>query len=92
MPTEWIIVLIIGLLLLFSAKKLPDMARGLGQSMRIFKAETRGMREDAQTRKSDPAPAIGEAAPGRATTNGTGETAEAREAGPTVTPPGSTGS
>jgi sec-independent protein translocase protein TatA len=32
---------------LFGAKKLPDAARSLGQSMRIFKAETRGLREDS---------------------------------------------
>ena len=51
--SEWIIVAVVGVILLFSAKKLPDMARGLGQSMRIFKAETRGMREDDQ--KATPA-------------------------------------
>ncbi|NMO92851.1 Sec-independent protein translocase subunit TatA [Actinomycetospora sp. TBRC 11914] len=44
--SEWIIVAVVGVVLLFSAKKLPDMARGLGQSMRIFKAETRGLRQD----------------------------------------------
>ena len=44
--SEWIIVAVVGVVLLFSAKKLPDMARGLGQSMRIFKAETRGLKED----------------------------------------------
>lgn len=52
MPTELIIVLVVGLLLLFSAKKLPDMARGLGQSMRVFKAETRGLRDDEQSARS----------------------------------------
>jgi sec-independent protein translocase protein TatA len=46
--SEWIIVAVIGVVLLFGAKKLPDMARGLGQSMRIFKAETRGLTEDDQ--------------------------------------------
>ena len=66
---EWIIVAVVGVVLLFSAKKLPDMARGLGQSMRIFKAETRGMREDEQAQKDGtgadaPKPA-GEVAPGR---------------------------
>jgi sec-independent protein translocase protein TatA len=55
--SEWIIVAIVGVVLLFSAKKLPDMARGLGQSMRIFKAETRGMKEDDERAKSSgPAP------------------------------------
>jgi|SRR5687768_4634103 sec-independent protein translocase protein TatA len=33
-------------LLLFGAKKLPDTARGLGRSLRIFKAETKGLRDD----------------------------------------------
>jgi sec-independent protein translocase protein TatA len=32
--------------LLFGAKKLPDAARGLGRSLRIFKAETKGLRDD----------------------------------------------
>ncbi|MFA7323591.1 MAG: Sec-independent protein translocase subunit TatA [Candidatus Nanopelagicales bacterium] len=43
-----IIVLIIALL--FGAKRLPDAARGLGRSLRIFKAETKGLTE------SDPSP------------------------------------
>jgi sec-independent protein translocase protein TatA len=53
--SEWIIVAVVGVVLLFSAKKLPDMARGLGQSMRIFKAETRELKEDdARAKASDP--------------------------------------
>src|SRR3954454_8068038 len=31
---------------LFGGKRLPDAARGLGRSLRIFKSETRGLRED----------------------------------------------
>lgn len=43
------------ILLLFGAKKLPDMARSLGRSARILKAETRGMREDeAAAETTDP--------------------------------------
>jgi sec-independent protein translocase protein TatA len=43
----WEIIIILALLLLlFGAKRLPDAARGLGRSMRIFKAETRGLRDD----------------------------------------------
>lgn len=34
------------IIILFGAKRLPDAARGLGKSMRIFRAETRGMHED----------------------------------------------
>jgi sec-independent protein translocase protein TatA len=41
-----IIVLVVVLLLLFGAKRLPDAARSLGRSMRIFKAETKGLLED----------------------------------------------
>jgi sec-independent protein translocase protein TatA len=44
-PAELIIILLI-VLLLFGAKKLPDTARGLGRSMRIFKAETKGLHDD----------------------------------------------
>ncbi|MFF5205540.1 Sec-independent protein translocase subunit TatA [Streptosporangium sp. NPDC000396] len=44
-PTELIIIGLI-LVLLFGAKKLPDAARGLGRSLRIFKAETAKLRDD----------------------------------------------
>ena len=72
--SEWIIVAVVGVVLLFSAKKLPDMARGLGQSMRIFKAETRGMREDDAASRTDQ-PGIGESAPGRSAGSGEAPTA-----------------
>jgi sec-independent protein translocase protein TatA len=36
-------------LLLFGAKRLPEAARGLGRSLRIFKAETKGLTEDTTT-------------------------------------------
>ena len=41
-----IVIVLVLLLLLFGAKRLPDAARGLGRSLRIFKAETKGLRED----------------------------------------------
>jgi sec-independent protein translocase protein TatA len=41
------ILIIIGILiLLFGAKKLPELARGSGRALRIFKAETKGLMED----------------------------------------------
>ena len=43
-PLE-IILIIAVILLLFGAKKLPDMARSLGKSAKIFKAETKGLRD-----------------------------------------------
>jgi sec-independent protein translocase protein TatA len=42
---ELIIILFV-LMLLFGAKKLPDMARGTGRALRIFKAETKGLMDD----------------------------------------------
>jgi sec-independent protein translocase protein TatA len=43
--TELIIIAVV-IILLFGAKKLPDMARSLGRSAKILKAETKGLRED----------------------------------------------
>ena len=43
----WEFVILIGVLvLLFGAKQLPDMARSIGQSARVFKGEMKGMRHD----------------------------------------------
>lgn len=39
-PTELIIILLI-IVLLFGAKKLPELAKSIGQSMKIFRAETK---------------------------------------------------
>jgi sec-independent protein translocase protein TatA len=44
-PEIWIILVIIGFLV-FGAKRMPDAARGLGRSLRIFKAETKGLLTD----------------------------------------------
>ncbi|WP_336054121.1 Sec-independent protein translocase subunit TatA [Streptomyces sp. CA2R101] len=43
----WHLILIIAVLvLLFGSKKLPDMARGLGRSMRILKAEAKTLKAE----------------------------------------------
>jgi sec-independent protein translocase protein TatA len=44
-PTELLIILAI-ILVLFGYKKLPDGARALGRSLRIFKTEVREMRDE----------------------------------------------
>jgi sec-independent protein translocase protein TatA len=44
-PTEIILILLV-LVLLFGAKKLPELARGSGRALRIFKAETKGLIDD----------------------------------------------
>ena len=41
-----IIVFVVVLVLLFGAKRLPDAARSLGLSLRIIKAETKGLVDD----------------------------------------------
>ena len=41
-----IIVIVIAILLLFGYKKLPDASRSMGRSMRIFKSEMKGMKDD----------------------------------------------
>ncbi|MGH3735916.1 MAG: Sec-independent protein translocase subunit TatA [Micromonosporaceae bacterium] len=48
-----IIVLVVVLILLFGAKRLPDAARGLGRSLRILKAETKNLSEDDVEAKAD---------------------------------------
>ncbi|MEW9520778.1 Sec-independent protein translocase subunit TatA [Streptomyces tubercidicus] len=46
----WHLILIIAVLvLLFGSQKLPDMARGLGRSMRILKSEARALKDDKRT-------------------------------------------
>lgn len=52
----WEIIIIIGVLvLLFGAKKLPDMARSIGQTARVFKGEMKGLKSDDEPRKAEPA-------------------------------------
>ncbi|MFC6238505.1 twin-arginine translocase TatA/TatE family subunit [Longivirga aurantiaca] len=64
-PAFWIVLLIV--LLLFGAKRLPDLARGVGRSLRIFKAETDGLKNDFKSGADDDiapaAPAVQAAPP-----------------------------
>ncbi|HVI18193.1 MAG TPA: Sec-independent protein translocase subunit TatA, partial [Gaiellales bacterium] len=41
-----IVLIILAVLLLFGYKKLPDASRSLGRSLRIFKGEMKGMKDD----------------------------------------------
>ncbi|EXU65430.1 MULTISPECIES: Sec-independent protein translocase subunit TatA [Streptomyces] len=43
-----ILLILVVVLLLFGAKKLPDMARSLGKSARILKSEAKAMKSDGQ--------------------------------------------
>lgn len=53
----WELIVLLGVLLLvFGAKKLPDMARSVGQSARVFKGEMKGLKEDGKTDDVAPDP------------------------------------
>ncbi|MGZ3272041.1 MAG: Sec-independent protein translocase subunit TatA [Croceibacterium sp.] len=56
-PWHWVIVIAV-FVLLFGAKKLPDAARSLGQSMRIFKSEVKEMKSDSKPEAAKPATPI----------------------------------
>ncbi|BBX37803.1 twin arginine translocase protein A [Mycolicibacterium mageritense DSM 44476 = CIP 104973] len=55
-PWHWIIVIAV-FVLLFGAKKLPDAARSLGKSMRIFKSEIKEMQSESQSASQPETPA-----------------------------------
>jgi sec-independent protein translocase protein TatA len=61
-PTEIIIIALV-VVVLFGSKKLPDAARSIGRSLRIFKAETKGLRNDEEAAQQ---PAASAAAPAQA--------------------------
>jgi sec-independent protein translocase protein TatA len=58
-------LIVLAILLLFGYKKLPDASRSLGRSMRIFKGEMKGMKEDDVRTKdaAQTAPVRGEILP-----------------------------
>ncbi len=53
--TELLIILAV-LVLLFGATKLPELARGSGRALRIFKAETKGLMDDEDEDESTKTP------------------------------------
>lgn len=50
-PWHWAILAVV-VIVLFGAKKLPDAARSLGKSMRIFKSELREMQSENRAEAS----------------------------------------
>ena len=48
-PWHWIVLAIV-VIALFGYKKLPDAARSVGRSLRIFKTEIKGMSDDDKAR------------------------------------------
>jgi sec-independent protein translocase protein TatA len=45
-----ILIIAVVVLVLFGSKKLPDAARSLGRSLRIFKSETKGLMDEDQAK------------------------------------------
>ncbi len=88
-PWHWVVLAIV-VIALFGYKKLPDAARSLGRSLRIFKTEIKGMSEDDKKRESaevvprqieatnpsSPAAPVTPAAAATPVTPGTAETAQ----------------
>ena len=54
--SPWHLLILAGVfVLLFGAKRLPDGARSLGRSLRIFKTEVKGLGDDDKAPESAPA-------------------------------------
>jgi|WetSurMetagenome_2_1015567.scaffolds.fasta_scaffold923803_1 sec-independent protein translocase protein TatA len=53
---EWVVV-ILAVLLLFGSKKIPELARGLGQGIKEFKKATREVTDEIQNTTTDTPPA-----------------------------------
>jgi sec-independent protein translocase protein tatA/E homolog len=64
-PTELIIIAVV-LILLFGSKKLPDAARSIGRSMRIFKSEVKELNNDDQVTAATERPQIEQSQPQQA--------------------------
>lgn len=56
---EWIIILVI-VVLIWGAPKLPGMAKSLGQSLRIFRKEMKNMNDDKTSEKDSKSDASAE--------------------------------
>jgi len=60
-----LMLLVLIVVLLFGYKKLPDAARGVGRSLRIFKSEIKAMQDEDKQAPASPRPAAPEPLEGR---------------------------
>jgi sec-independent protein translocase protein TatA len=81
-----ILIIVLIIVLIFGAKRLPDVASSIGKSLKIFKKEVSELREDDST----PRPG-GPTAPGTSTTPDPTTTAPPSVDDPGTRPPGGTG-
>ncbi len=56
-PSHWVIIALV-VVVLFGYKRLPEMSRSVGRSLRIFKTEMKGMGQDDTARDSAEVPAV----------------------------------
>ncbi|MCU1600150.1 MAG: tatA [Frankiales bacterium] len=52
-----VVIVLLLALVIFGSRRLPDSARALGRSMRILKAEAKGLKDDDTPASDTPAPA-----------------------------------
>jgi sec-independent protein translocase protein TatA len=83
-----LLIILVVILLLFGAPKLPGLAKSLGQSMRIFRKEVSTMKDEAADDKRPGATVIDEQAP--VSSAGAGPSTPDPFAGPAGTTSGST--
>ncbi|EPD83455.1 TatA/E family twin arginine-targeting protein translocase [Microbacterium sp. oral taxon 186 str. F0373] len=77
--TGWhLLALVVIILLLFGAAKLPALAKSVGQSARVFKGEMKAMKEDDAAAATPPAPPV--------TGSAAGTAASSAEPGPDTKP------
>ncbi|MFD0277320.1 Sec-independent protein translocase subunit TatA [Kitasatospora sp. NPDC127111] len=88
-----IMVIVVFAIVLFGAKRLPDLARSLGQSLRILKSEAKAMKSDGADGAAEPAPrtAVTESAPVKTIQSAPGASATARPVAEQSAPTGTDG-
>ena len=74
-----IVVLILLVVLLFGSKRLPDMARSVGQSLKIFKKEVKDLREEDDATTSTTPSGTTATTPGGTTTVAGGTTSSTQD-------------
>lgn len=62
---SWVhlLIILVVVIILFGAKRLPDAARGVGKSLRIFKSEAKAMRDENKDKDDESADGEAQAAP-----------------------------
>jgi sec-independent protein translocase protein TatA len=56
-PGHVIVIAVVALVILFGSKRLPEMSRSVGRSLRIFKAEMKALDDDVTVTATATAPA-----------------------------------